>query len=885
MRIFELSRYNIPEKIIDAWIKERGDDLLPVQERAIKLYRVLDGTSLLISSPVTSGKTFIGEIASVKGALERKKIVYLVPLNSIAEEMHIDFLRKYESFGIRTVVSSRDHQEYDRVIEAGEFGIALIVYEKMAQLMVKNPFLLKRIEMVIVDDLHEIGNPDRGPGLEITLTRIVTLPHRPQIIGLSAVLSNADTLARWLEADLFSHDRLPVELHEGAIYKATFQYRTGNTLKKKIEAPSSMALDDSADILLANVVPLIERGDQILIILPSEIDTMVFARILTDRVHLACASGAIKDLTLLEETSLKKGLNYCLQRSIAFLHADLSRNERKIIKKYAQKGEIKVIFCTTTLAMDVNLPATTLLLHTRKWKNDGCNHMTLTPIGWAEYEKISGSAGRHEFSRDFGEPIIFACNEYDHRMPRENYVGEEEVRMPTSLLSGIGLENHLLNIMASGLARNRKELEAFLYRTFMGLSESRETIRKSLEKAIRFLLDNGLIEQNHRDEMKVSSLGKVVALKGITCLTAMDLALFLREEGNRELAELEILHAAASSDDGKKVYFRISVHEHRSRKYEHFVREIFESQQEYIDTLLSCVIKTPLLLTRDKAKTHKQTLLLDRWIRGEDTHSFKKDIESCYGAVAEGMSWIIDAASLVAQSIGSPESLHDRLSILSERLLYGVEEKDLDLARLRVRGLNRTGIRKLVEKGLDSRQTIQETPIATLATIIPKNVAIDLKQAAETRDEASMETKTIETALPDSTFICRDRIEITGKPMERQNLVMINGCSTGVTDRSLELLLRFAVALKKDGRGWIHREDFTSGIGTTQLVSRLRNELRSLTLAKDGKIIENDNTGNYRLSIPPQNVVIDKESLLKHWNAVIRELAKSTGEKQSNYEI
>jgi len=29
-------------------------------------------------------------------------------------------------------VSSRDHREYDRVIEEGKFGIAIIVYEKMA---------------------------------------------------------------------------------------------------------------------------------------------------------------------------------------------------------------------------------------------------------------------------------------------------------------------------------------------------------------------------------------------------------------------------------------------------------------------------------------------------------------------------------------------------------------------------------------------------------------------------------------------------------------------------------------------------------------------------------------------------------------------------------
>ena len=59
MKLYELGRYNIPEKIIDAWIGQIGEELLPVQERAIKRYRVLEGNSLIISSPTSSGKTFM----------------------------------------------------------------------------------------------------------------------------------------------------------------------------------------------------------------------------------------------------------------------------------------------------------------------------------------------------------------------------------------------------------------------------------------------------------------------------------------------------------------------------------------------------------------------------------------------------------------------------------------------------------------------------------------------------------------------------------------------------------------------------------------------------------------------------------------------------------
>ena len=115
-------------------------------------------------------------------------MAYLVPSKSIAAEKYLDFRKKYEPFGIGMVVYTREYGECDLRIRAGEFEIAVIVYEKMSQLMLENSFLLRSISILIIDDLQEIGDPCRGPGLEVTLTEIVTSLHHPQIIGLAAVL-------------------------------------------------------------------------------------------------------------------------------------------------------------------------------------------------------------------------------------------------------------------------------------------------------------------------------------------------------------------------------------------------------------------------------------------------------------------------------------------------------------------------------------------------------------------------------------------------------------------------------------------------------------------------------------------------------------------------
>ena len=78
--------------------------------------------------------------------------------------------------------------------------------------------------------------------------------------------------------------------------------------------------------------------------------------------------------------------------------------------------------------------------------------------------------------------------------------------------------------------------------------------------------------------------------------------------------------------------------------------------------------------------------------------------------------------------------------------------------------------------------------------------------------------------------------------------------------------------MEKAGKGWIHKEDISTNTAVTQLISRLRSELRDYTIKRDGSIIENDGSGYYRLSVPPDNVIIDKESLSRHWSLKVRRL-------------
>ncbi len=329
-------------------------------------------------------------------------------------------------------------------------------------------------------------------------------------------------------------------------------------------------------------------------------------------------------------------------------------------------------------------------------------------------------------------------------------------------------------------------------------------------------------------------------------------------------------------------------YEQKDRRYEYLIRKEFSGQEDYVGTMLASALKSKFLLTKEDARALKLALLLDRWIKGKDTPSLERDFESYYGTIATAageLSWIIDAMALIANVLECPRLLQRRLSTLSERLIFGVEEKGLELARLRVKGLGRAGIKRLIQEGIDSVEAVKEAPLELLTQVIPEKTAFTLKEAVGERvkkeekgeeKEAKTEKKhkNKKTPLKPSDFSCEDRIEIIGDVAGNRSLIKVNDAVIGITNRAFDLLVQLAVTLKKDGQGWVHKEEFEFNNSPSQNVSRLRGELRNHTLKRDGSIIENDRSGSYRLSIPPENVTFNKENLLNHWDAVVRNWAK-----------
>jgi ATP-dependent RNA helicase HelY len=79
-----------------------------------------------------------------------------------------------------------------------------------------------------------------------------------------------------------------------------------------------------------------------------------------------------------------------LERGLASHHAGLLPVFKETIEALFQRGLVKVVFATETLALGINMPAKSVVIE-RLVKWNGETHVDLTP---GEYTQLTGRAGR-----------------------------------------------------------------------------------------------------------------------------------------------------------------------------------------------------------------------------------------------------------------------------------------------------------------------------------------------------------------------------------------------------------------------------------------------------------------------------------------------------------
>ncbi|MDY3203377.1 MAG: DEAD/DEAH box helicase, partial [Methanocorpusculum sp.] len=182
----------LPNHLRDAYQKGGIEELYPPQAECINA-GLFDRKNILAAIPTASGKTLIAEMAMQREIAAGGKCLYVVPLKALASEKYEDFSGKSVKVGIAT----GDPDQRDEYL--GRYDIIVATSEKTDSLLRNKAGWLKQVSLLVVDEIHLIGDESRGATLEMVIAQLRYLNPEMQIIGLSATMGNPESLAKWLD--------------------------------------------------------------------------------------------------------------------------------------------------------------------------------------------------------------------------------------------------------------------------------------------------------------------------------------------------------------------------------------------------------------------------------------------------------------------------------------------------------------------------------------------------------------------------------------------------------------------------------------------------------------------------------------------------------------
>jgi ATP-dependent RNA helicase HelY len=377
-------------------------------------HAVEDGKGVLVAAPTGAGKTVVGEFAAYAALKAGKKCFYTTPIKALSNQKYAEFAEKFgeDRVGLLTGDTSIN----------SEAEILVMTTEVLRNMLYAGSNTLTNLGAVVMDEVHYLADKFRGAVWEEVL---IHLMESVQVISLSATVSNAEEFGEWLgeirgDTEVIVSEIRPIPLFQHVLI--------GNRLLDLFEQPgrvnpeilqrereairrSSMGrnrrsrYDEPSDRLSrAEIIEKLQREN----LLPAI--TFIFSRIGCDSAVKQCLQAGLR-LTSPQEreeiraTALRYTQNIAeedlevldftawltaLERGIAAHHAGLLPSFKGAVEDLFQRGLVKAVFATETLALGINMPARTVVLE-KLVKFNGEAHVPITP---GEYTQLTGRAGR-----------------------------------------------------------------------------------------------------------------------------------------------------------------------------------------------------------------------------------------------------------------------------------------------------------------------------------------------------------------------------------------------------------------------------------------------------------------------------------------------------------
>ena len=405
------------------------------------------GDNVLVGAPTGAGKTIVGDagIFYWMNTSQTARIYYTTPIKALSNQKFRELGERYGEDNVGLITG-------DIVINP-DARIVVMTTEVLRNQVYSLSNSLTNLQCVVMDEVHFLGDRGRGSVWEEV---IINLPQHINIIALSATVSNIEEFASWMRqvrghCQVVLTEKRPVPLvqhmilssddkpNSAAVLYDVYQKerQLNHSLIQKMHKPMAVAprrkprgrsragrnfpnasktkglrkiptrsaivrelqkkgilpaiyfifsrkgCDEAVEQILHSQITLnsYEEQDEIAFI----VDSMITGRITED------------DLRMLDFPQFKQAL----MQGVAPHHAGLLPVYKEIVEHLFERGLLKLVFATETLALGINMPAKSVVIE-RLTKFDGTGHTMLTP---GQFTQLTGRAGRRGLD-DIGHAVV-----------------------------------------------------------------------------------------------------------------------------------------------------------------------------------------------------------------------------------------------------------------------------------------------------------------------------------------------------------------------------------------------------------------------------------------------------------------------------------------------
>ena len=746
----EMDKVQIPRFLQEAYLSGRPGpaitSLRPWQVDLFSMQQWQERRNCLVLVPTASGKTVAAEvaIAQVLNKYPGAKAIYCVPFVSLAAEKYAEFTARFPAFSVRPYYANFGNSDFKRG------SIAVATFEKahaLINMAIKNKHD-DEIALVVIDEIHMIGENHRGATVEALVAKLRMLSRQPQIIGLSATICPEDSeiFAKWMGGFVFRRTDRPSEivqyvklvdgalcrLEQGNIKEKEKQLRSIGQDKNHLLPLVASALEKNAESSILVFVASRKEARSVAEFIASNLHSRDFEMIMKVPYPSLKVVSARKDIV--QEISSVKGsqdttMNTCIMRGVAFHHAGLLLEERKLIEKGLREGVINVVVATTTLSAGINISNVSMVIIQSLFRTESGGRTT--PMTAAQYNQMAGRAGRR--ADQPGTVVIIERTrktEETNLMMSLSYRSIE--RLTGHLLDDQEFDKYYLQSLYCMKSQEYRKLPMLAFETFAH-KKGTEYLDKVKSDAVVRLQNQRLIVSEDR----ITKLGSAIAganfgvLEGLTAYDNLNIVRQCRCFAD----DLHFLYLCIPTDLGFKTpAYKVNMWQKIYSQHEATINSLLKVTTEDIDRLFTqSYINGGLKCNRELDEKMDKVFASSILMAVIDEQSLE-DVERIYG-IDRGtiQSLQTNAATFAGQVVKFCDLcgygvLGAAVNKFRHRLENAVRNELLDL--MAIPSCKKPTARLLFNQGIETISDLLACTIDELASIISGGKSGDIPHSA-----------------------------------------------------------------------------------------------------------------------------------------------------------